>query len=319
MRSEFQFIQHIKDRYRLSLIGDDGAVLPKDDRTDTIVTTDMLVEDIDFRLDWTSPELLGHKALAVSLSDIAAMGARPKWAMLSIAVPEEQWRTDFLDEFYEGWYLLASKFAVELVGGDVSRAPGKLVIDSIVGGEVQKGQAVVRSGAKAGDVIAVSGCLGGAAAGLQLLESGEIAGVAGIGPKFELIQRQLCPEPKVELGMSLAEKGISAMIDISDGLSSDLAHICEASDVGAVIDASKIPSDPNLSALGLSDERNLDRALSGGEDFELLFTLGKDVVAALGNEEITVIGEITANVGIIELVREGKAAILEPTGFQHFR
>ena len=142
MVSEFQFIENIKSRYSLDKIGDDCAVLPKDADTDLLLTADMLVEDIDFRLDWTTPEFLGHKALAVSLSDIAAMGGTPRWAMLSIAIAENLWKTDFLERFYAGWHMLADEFDVELVGGDVSRSPDKLVIDSIVGGEVTRGTGI---------------------------------------------------------------------------------------------------------------------------------------------------------------------------------
>src|SRR5205085_65830 len=139
MTSEFEFIDRMKSKYGLTRIGDDCAVLPKDDLTDTVITADMLVEDIDFRLDWATPGQIGLKALAVSLSDIAAMGGDPKWAMLSVGVSEKLWKTDFLDLFYSGWHALAAQFGVELIGGDVSRTPEHIVIDSIVGGEVPNG------------------------------------------------------------------------------------------------------------------------------------------------------------------------------------
>ena len=129
-------------RFNLAKIGDDCAVLPKDEQTDLVITTDLLVEDIDFRLDWTTPEFLGHKSLAVSLSDVAAMGAKPVWSMLSIGIPTKIWKTNFVDKFYEGYFELAKKFDVEFVGGDVSKTPDKIVIDSIVAGEVEKGKAV---------------------------------------------------------------------------------------------------------------------------------------------------------------------------------
>src|SRR5215203_2218629 len=119
MRSEFQFIRNIKGKYGLGRIGDDCAVVPKDPRTDLVVTADLLVEDVDFRLDWTSPESIGHKALAVSLSDIAAMGATPKWALLSIGIPECIWHGNFVDKFYDGWFRLSRRHKVELIGGDV--------------------------------------------------------------------------------------------------------------------------------------------------------------------------------------------------------
>ena len=194
MRTEFEFIRNIKEKYGLKRVGDDCAVLPKDSMTDLVVTGDMLVEDIDFRLTWTTAELIGGKALAVSLSDIAAMGATPKWAMLSIAIPKRIWNSSFVDKFYEGWTALAKHHDVELIGGDVSRAPDKIVIDSIVAGEVPIGKAVMRSGASPGDSIFVTGALGGAAAGLILLESGVRYAKASKKHK-ELIARQLRPTP----------------------------------------------------------------------------------------------------------------------------
>ena len=169
MPSEFQFIENLKKKYSLEKIGDDCAVLPKDSRNDLVITTDLLVEDIDFRLDWSKPEFIGHKSLAVSLSDVAAMGAKPVWSMVSIGVPGHVWKTDFVDEFYEGYMNLAKKYDVELIGGDVSKTPDKIVVDSIAAGEVKKGKAIRRSGAKAGDLIFVTGELGGASAGLKLL------------------------------------------------------------------------------------------------------------------------------------------------------
>src|SRR5205807_6733690 len=159
MVSELQFIENLRTRYALGKVGDDCAVLPKDTETDLLVTVDMLVEDIDFQIEWGMPGLLGHKALAVSLSDIAAMGGKAAWAMLSLGVPAKLWNTDFMDKFYKGWSALAGEFDVELVGGDVSRSPEKLVIDSMAGGEVAKGRAIMRSGARLGDSIFVTGTL----------------------------------------------------------------------------------------------------------------------------------------------------------------
>ena len=199
MPTEFEFIQNLKQKYRLRHVGDDCAVLPKDASTDQVVTADMLVENVDFRLAWTSPEALGHKALAVSLSDVAAMGAEPKWAMVSIAAPEGLWNTGFVERFYEGWFALAREYGVELVGGDVSGTPDGLVIDSIVGGEVHRGKAIMRSGARPGDAIYVSGSLGGAAGGLALLERG----VEASEKKAQLTEKQLKPQPQVELGKLL--------------------------------------------------------------------------------------------------------------------
>ncbi len=314
MLTEFDFIQNIKDRYGLDRIGDDCAVLPKDAETDLVITADLLLEDIDFRLDWTTPAKLGRKALAVSLSDIAAMGAQPKWAMLTLGVPETVWKAGFPDAFYEGWFSLAREYGVELVGGDVSRTPDKIVINSIVGGETPKGRAILRSGAKPGDVIAVTGELGGAAGGLRFLLGG---GQMNEAPT-SLIDRHLLPVPRIKAGINLSALGVSSMIDISDGLSSDLAHICQASGTGAKIFAESIPADDKLSRLGMTDEQILEIALNGGEDFELLFTIEAEKFSGLDSLLVSAVGEVTAKAGIIELIRDGKKSVLEPKGYRHF-
>jgi thiamine-monophosphate kinase len=319
MKSEFEFIENLRRRRNLSKIGDDCAVLPKDSKTDLVITTDLLIEDIDFRLDWSKPEFIGHKALAVSLSDVAAMGAKPVWAMLSIGIPEEIWKTDSVEKFYDGWFRLAKKFNVELVGGDVSKSPDKIVIDSIVAGEVFRGKAVLRSGARAGDLIFVTGVLGGAAAALKLLENGE---------KYEnsesnkLLLRQLKPNPQTDIGKILGTKNLAtSLIDISDGLTGDLFHICAESKVGAKMFADKIPVEIAISNFKFQIS-NLEFALFGGEDFELLFTVDPKkkfaVEKALKNHKISLIGEVTANEEIIELITGKKSEILEPKGFRHF-
>ncbi len=323
MPTEFQFIEILQKKYALTKIGDDCAVLPKDSKTDLVVTTDLLVEDIDFRLDWSKPEFIGHKALAVSLSDVAAMGAKPVWSMVSIGIPERIWKTDFVDKFYKGYLTLAKKYDVELVGGDVSKTPERIVIDSIAAGEVKKGKAVLRSGAKVGDLIYVTGELGGAAAGLSILENGvRYADPAKIWQK-NLLLKQLQPLPQIHTAFDLANKNsLTAMIDLSDGLSSDLAHICQASKVGAKIFADKIPFHRNLKAVAPTFDEKLNYALNGGEDFELLFTVNpkKNFQVKKAHQKIgfTVIGEITANAEMIELIIAGKSRILEPKGFRHF-
>jgi thiamine-monophosphate kinase len=319
MKGEFDFIHSLKSRYSLDHIGDDCAVLPKDDKTDLVITADMLVEDIDFRLDWTPPEFLGHKSLAVSLSDIAAMGATPKWAMLSIGIPESLWKTDFLDRFYAGLQLLADQHGVEIIGGDISRVSDKLVIDSTVLGGVAKGKAVLRSGAKPGDAIFVTGFLGGAAAGLKLLQKGRRFERETETAIRHLLFRQLQPIPQAQTGKLLLEYGLAdAMLDLSDGLSSDLQHLTSASNVGARIDGERIPVDPAINAIFGPSEASLELALHGGEDFELLFTVDQEKISAALDLGFHLIGEMTANVGIIELTNQGEAVILEPKGYRHF-
>ena len=311
MLGEFEFIQNIKKKYSLEKVGDDCAVLPKNSWTDQVITADLLVEDIDFRLEWTTPEFLGHKALAVSISDVAAMGGEPKWAMLSVGMPENLWNSDFINRFYKGWFALAKEFSIELVGGDVSRTPDLIVIDSIIGGEVPKGKAIMRSGAQLGDAIYVTGELGGAAAGLSQLEN-------GVANAPDLIARQLKPMPQIEIAKLLQTLGvIHSMIDISDGLSSDLAHICDASGVGAKIYAGRLPIDAAvISQFG--EEQSLDFALNGGEDFELLFTANKKNFSPPRSVKISKIGEITSDAGNIELISNGHTEVLRPKGYRHF-
>lgn len=312
--NEFQFLNNLKSKYSLDKIGDDCAVLPKDVETDLLLTTDMLVEDIDFRLEWTKPEFLGHKALAVSLSDIAAMGGIPKWAMLSLGIPEGLWKTDFVDKFYAGWFALAKEFDVELVGGDVSRVPAKLVIDSIVGGEVAKGKAILRSGAKPGDAIYVTGFLGGAAGGLKILEDSTCTEFS----TDKLALKQLKPASQLHTAKLLQTLDIvTSMIDVSDGLSSDLFHICHASGVGATIFAENVPIDDALFTK-FNREEAFDLAIHGGEDFELLFTVDKNHIPAISSVEAACIGKITSNVGVVELVSNGVVEKLESEGFRHF-
>jgi len=322
MPTEFEFIDNLRHKFNLKRIGDDCAVLPKDAKTDLVITTDLLIEEIDFRLDWTTPELIGNKALSVSLSDVAAMGGKPVWAMVSIGLPESLWNTDFLEMFYLEWFIVAKKFNVEIVGGDISKTPDKVVVDSIVAGEVKKGEAILRSGAKPGDLIYVTGELGGAAAGLKLLENGVRLETAKNWQKT-LLYKQLSPLPQVFHGQEFGETQMpSAMIDLSDGLSSDLAHLCRESQVGAKVFAEKIPVHRKINSLTRSPDERLDFALHGGEDFELLFTVDPKKIFVLEKEQknfpFFVIGEVTPNAGMIELIGKDKAQLLEPKGFRHF-
>lgn len=320
MQSEFDFIEKVRRKNQFSSakigIGDDCAVVSKDSKNDLVITTDLLVEDIDFRLKWTTPEFLGHKSLAVSLSDVAAMGAKPVWAMLSIGVPENLWKTGFIEKFYDGWFKLAEKYNVQLIGGDVSKTPDKLVIDSIVAGEIKKDKAILRSTTQVGDLIYVTGELGGAAAALKFLENGE---------RYEnskqknLLLHQLAPVPQTEIGQLLSKNNLAtAMIDLSDGLSGDLAHLCRESRVGAVIYADKIPVDKNISA----NFGDFSEILNGGEDFELLFTVNRKKISrlekVLKSHRISQIGFVTENVDKIKLIDDGKSEILEPESFRHF-
>lgn len=339
MKSEFSFIKSLQRKQHLALsiqhsaiikgIGDDAAIIKKDSTTDYVISTDLLVEDIDFRLEWTQPDFLGHKALAVSLSDIAAMGANPIFALLSIGIPKKIWHTKFLDKFYDGWFALSSKHNVQLIGGDVSKTPDKIVIDSIVIGETKHGKAVMRSGAKVGDLIFVTGNLGGASAGLRLLEDMNSPDISKLlrskrkSDKKFLILKQLKPDAKVEIGKAIGEKKLAtSMIDISDGLSSDLNHLCNASNVCAVIESDKIPIESLISTQCSDKNDQLNFAINGGEDFELLFTVNPNKVKKLFNSlegcKITQIGVITEKTKNNTIIINGKKKILRPKGFVHF-
>jgi thiamine-monophosphate kinase len=349
--SEFDFISRIKRRAEAARarkadglvygIGDDAAVLigrggGRSGR-DSVVTADLLVEDIDFRRA-SRPQDIGYKALAVSLSDIAAMGARPRWTLLSLGLPQDIWDSPFAQDIYEGFLAAAREFGVTLIGGDVSRTPERIVIDSIVIGETRRGRAVLRAGAQAGDQIYVTGTLGAAAGGLRLLEHANGLRTRDARTRLlsgleELARRQTHPTPRVACGALLGERRLaSAMIDLSDGLSSDLAHLCERSGVGALIEASSLPVAPLLRKSDATNSNPFTRALKtdalelalhGGEDFELLFTVRPRVAARLpkrlGGVPLTRIGEVKAASEGIKLVRDGRAEILQPSGFDHFK
>jgi thiamine-monophosphate kinase len=344
-RGEFDFIERVRrqELKRLGLtqdnsslvrgIGDDAAVISQRAGLDTVITADLLVEGVDFDLDRfnSAPRDIGHKALAVSLSDVAAMGARPRFCLLSVGVPEARWRGPFLDEFYRGVRSLASRHGVVIIGGDTSRTPDRVVVDSIVLGEVKSGRAVLRSGARPGDLIFVTGSLGGAAAGLKILERRTAAdlktpaGAEGLSrAERRLIRRQNRPTPRVEWGALLGEKGLAnAMIDLSDGLSSDLGRLCRESGVGATIRAENVPLDPALRAATADGAEALSLALDGGEDFELLFTVSPRKASRLpgrvGGVAVTCVGEATDRAGSVKLSRGEKSEALAPAGFEHFR
>jgi thiamine-monophosphate kinase len=334
-KSEFDFINALRQRAGASGpsivagIGDDAAVLRSTPGKEIVISSDLLVEDIDFRRTTTPPYLLGHKALAVSLSDIAAMGARPLWSMVSIGVPEDIWQTDFVERLYDGLLDLAGRYGVQLIGGDTSRTNERLVIDSIVGGECAAGMAVMRSGAKAGDQIFVTGSLGAAAAGLRLIERGAHLAEQNLADddsqKLDhVLLRQLRPEPRVGWGIVLGEERLAtSMIDLSDGLSSDLNRLCEASNVGALIDSALLPVDDRVTELcGRRALDPLQLALHGGEDFELLFTMKSEEIARLPRRvdgvEIKRIGEITESSFGVKISEGTRVWDLKPGGWKHF-
>jgi thiamine-monophosphate kinase len=310
-------------------IGDDAAVFRNAAGKETVISADLLVEDIDFRRTTTPPYLLGHKALAVSISDVAAMGSRPLWSMISIGVPEDVWQTDFVERLYDGVLDLAKRYGVQLIGGDTSRTPETIVIDSIVTGECTAGMAVMRTGASPGDQIFVTGSLGAAAAGLRLIERGAHLAEQNLADEDSqkldhILLRQLRPEPRVGWGIVLGEERLAtSMIDLSDGLSSDINQLCTASGVGALIDSASLPIDERVTELcGRRALDPLQLALHGGEDFELLFTVKPADVPRLPRRvdgvSIKRIGEITSAVTGVKISEGPRTWELKPGGWKHF-
>ncbi len=278
-----------------------------------LVTTDFSLESIHFRRDWHPAESVGHRCLARGLSDIAAMGGEPVAAFLSLALPRDV-KPAWVDVFLRGLLKLAKDYKVTLAGGDTAESPAGILADIVVVGSVPEGKAVLRSGARPGDRIYVSGALGGSAAALAEMER---------SPKGKLkpqeYERHFFPQPRIALGRMLRENGIaSSMIDTSDGLSTDLAHICEESGVGAEIQAAALPR-ARVGKPGR--EVDLEFALHGGEDYELLFTAprAKRLPARIAGVAITQIGHVTRSQKSILLNPNGVGRELKAHGWEHFR
>lgn len=280
-------------------VGDDCAVIRPRGGEELVVTTDMSVEGVHFRRDWDSPKTIGHRSLARGLSDIAAVGARPMAAFLSIALPEatgQRW----LDEFLEGFLSLADRFGCVLAGGDTSTSLSGVTADVTVLGAVRRGRAILRAGARANDIIYVTGALGGAAAALSRRQKGEDPG-------------EWLPEPRIAVADFLRRKKIArSLIDVSDGLSVDLAHVARESAVKAVVNSLLVP---------VAGGAALEQALHGGEDYELLFTAASrtKVPVEIAGVAVTEIGWIERGTGVFITDLRGQPKALEPRAWQHFR
>jgi thiamine-monophosphate kinase len=299
-------------------IGDDAAVIRPRAGVEWVLTTDAFLENVHFLPRIHAPEVVGYKALARATSDLAAMGARPRYFLLNLALPPSctgKW----FDRFLKGMSRAARSFGLVLAGGDTTRNT-EAAINLTVIGEVVPGRTVLRSGARPGDMICVSGALGEAELGLRLLHQG-----LPVRRKWQgLLQKHLYPEPQLALGAWLARNGkATAMIDTSDGLSTDLAHLCEASGVGAKLWAAKIPKvalPSDVQKLGLDPLR---LALDGGEDYELLFTMprrqARHLPRAVRGVPITMIGEITRERRILLMADTGRSKTLPAQGWDPFR
>lgn len=303
-------------------IGDDCAVYKTSPDRLSLVTTDTMVAGVHFDAAWHPPLELGRKAASVNISDVAAMGGVPRFALLSLALTPA-FGSQWLDAFMAGFLAVLAEHGVVLIGGDTVRSGQESVFSVTVLGEIPEAELITRKGARPGDLVLVSGCLGEAAAGLALCRMG-LAGDPGWRP---LVTAHLDPVPLVPLGRVLAASGlIHAMQDLSDGLATDLAHICAESGVGAEVAAEKIPLSPLLrKAAQICGQSPLDWALAGGEDYQLLFTAGEPQVAALrglvrekAGRELFAVGRIVEGSGVF-LEGAGQRREISYQGYEHFR
>lgn len=299
-------------------IGDDAAVTALSAGMQLLTSTDMLLEDVHFRRAWHDPYRLGRKSLAVSVSDIAAMGGSPRWALLSLAIPSGL-PLEFIDDFIRGFLSMASESRVALIGGDTCSSRGGLIVSVTIMGEQFPGRIVRRSGAMPDDDIWVTGTLGDAALALRLLERGET--VSG-----ELIARLLDPAPRVPVALALAESElVTAMIDISDGILADYGHIAELSGVGGCIHREDLPLSggfrSHAAQFGVSPWQP---ALSGGEDYELCFTAhrcNREKIIECAKKcgiAVTRIGIVTSCPGVTAVNPDGSLYQAQTEGFNHF-
>lgn len=309
-------------------IGDDCAILRPPKGDEILVTTDFTLEGRHFRREWHPPESVGHRALARGLSDLAAMGARPLAAFLSLALPAEMLATragrGWVERFFSGLRGLAQIHQVPLAGGDTSESPCGLVLaDIVLVGSAPASRAIRRSGARAGDALYITGNLGGAAAELAAMElrsSRVKSNFAGSIPANEVgAHPQLFPLPRVEVGLALLRRHLAtAAIDLSDGLSTDLTHLCSESGVGAEVLSAALPIHPL--ALQAGSDRALHFALNGGEDYELLFAASPKtkIPLSIAGVRITRIGSIVSRNVVSILDSAGHRKPLKPGGWEHF-
>jgi len=330
-RSEHELLRRIRLRagsrsggLRLG-IGDDCAILGAKPGEDIAVTTDLSIDGRHFRVGWHPPESVGHRALARGLSDLAAMGARPLGAFLSLGLPRELTafrgrQRPWVDRFYDGLLTLAGAHKTPLAGGDLSESPIALA-DIVLVGAVPKGRALLRSGARPGDSIYVAGLLGGASAGLLELMAIARKQANSLRPfripksVAQILEPHLYPRPQVAIGLWLQRRGLaSAAIDISDGLSTELAHICDESGVAAEVETAALPISPGAT---------LHNALHGGEDYELLFTARRAarLPRSIAGVSITQIGRVVRHrpgSPQVMLATGARSEPLEPRGWEHF-
>jgi thiamine-monophosphate kinase len=302
-------------------IGDDAAVVEPERNRLQVLSVDALVEGVHFDRAFTPPSAIGHRALAVNLSDLAAMGAAPRLCLLSLVLPPA-WAVDEFDAMIGGLTTLAARHGVHVAGGNLTRSPGPLLVDVTVSGGLKRRHVLTRAGARPGDDVYVTGSLGAAAAGLEMLKLSS-------GASGECVRRYLYPEPRLRTGLLLGRnRAASACIDLSDGLADGVRHIADRSGVGAIIDADALPIEP--AARTWFAEHSADpatAAITGGDDYELLFTVrprtrGRLKAAARnGGTSLTRIGICTADRDVILRCEAGAKAGDRPVpaGYSHFR
>lgn len=303
-------------------IGDDAAVLDVPVGLQIVVTTDLLIEGVHFRRDWSDAYSIGWKAAAVNLSDMAAMGANPTFTFVSLALPPDE-TVESTERLYDGLCDCLSRYGAKLAGGDTNRTLSGLVLNITQLGTVPTGHALKRTGAKVGDILLVTGTLGDSAAGLALLEQYGASKAEKLCRS--LVQSHRRPQPRVVAGLALRETGlVHACMDLSDGLAADLPKLCAASGVGAQVDVSRLPVSDDLAAMALEFGRPAwELALSGGEDYELLVAVAPaDVEAACAlvaraGTMLTPIGEITRT-GLRVIGLDGADLPAVPSGWDHF-
>jgi thiamine-monophosphate kinase len=304
--------------------GDDAAVLAPVRNERLVVTTDAVVEGVHFLRAFSTPADIGHKALAVNLSDLAAMGATPRWALLSLVLPGT-WPVADVEQLVDGLASLARRQGVAVVGGNITRTTGPLVVDVTAGGDVGARKWLTRSGAKAGHEIYVSGTIGAAAAGLEMLKAGHQV-IGPSGHQDRCLDRHRRPEPRVKLGVAMARaRAARAAMDLSDGLADALTQVASASGVGVRVDAAQLPIDADAQAWWSA--RGVDpviAALRGGDDYELMFAVApksggalRSVARHVADPPLTKIGVFTKDPRELVIVRGDTEEAL-PEGFEHF-
>lgn len=325
---EFGFIERFSSKFDHLLpegfqgIGDDCAVIPMNENYDLVVTTDLLVEGIHFLKDKISSQELGHKTLAVNLSDVAAMGAQPLASFLSIAAPLDT-PVEYLDSFMTGYHALSEKHNVALMGGDTTRALDKLTFNVTVIGKIEKGKSRLRSMAQEDDIIAVTGYLGNSAGGLHAILNNLSNNELHVD---YLVTQHNNPMPHVNEGMWLTQQaGVHAMMDVSDGIASDVKHILKASKKGAIIELAQLPLSYQLKEFSKVYQLNCyELATSGGEDYCLLLTIDKAKFNNIANrykevfnQELFAIGKINDN-NSLQFSLNGEDVLHTKGGFNHF-